>query len=278
MPAVENRTSDRPPQPNRGSTPAAALSRGQRSRDIKYVLIVEDDAPIRGMLTDVLYDAGYLVVEASDGAQAVEELRQMQPDLIVLDLMLPQLSGWQFLERCRDQIERANIPVLILSAIKGRGDYPSSLGAAEWLTKPVDLDQFLETVEVLTRPPSADTHIGKHVLVVEDENLIRDVIVDRLVDDGFEPEIAGTLAEARRKIKQNQPSLILLDLMLPDENGWAFLRERSQDPRLATIPVIAISAATRERLLEARELGADAFLSKPFDLEALTVLCGSFVR
>src|SRR5437868_3479296 len=109
----------------------------------RHVLIVEDDSDIREMVAYLLQDAGYAVLQASDGFEAMQHLRQTRPDLIVLDLMLPRMSGWQFLEQTRPELDRAHIPVVILSAIAGRGDYPSTLGVAGWLTKPIVPDRFL---------------------------------------------------------------------------------------------------------------------------------------
>src|SRR5437868_985811 len=94
-----------------------APPRASNGRRERHVLIVEDESPIRGMLADLLSDAGYAVLEAADGVEALHQLKAARPDLIVLDLMLPGMSGWQFLERSRKQLEQRNIPVVILSAI-----------------------------------------------------------------------------------------------------------------------------------------------------------------
>jgi DNA-binding response OmpR family regulator len=124
----------------------------QARRMPRHVLVVEDEGPIRDLLTDVLRDHGYTVSSAADGIEALQKLETALPDLIVLDLMLPRVSGWRFLERSRDQLGRASTPVLIVSAIDGRSDYPRALGAAAWLTKPVEIDRFLGTVEQLAGP------------------------------------------------------------------------------------------------------------------------------
>jgi DNA-binding response OmpR family regulator len=192
--------------------------------------------------------------------------------------MLPGLSGWQFLERSREQLERANIPVVILSAIKGQGDYPSTLGVAAWLTKPLDFDRFLRAVEDLAGPsrPTPRTPAAR-VLVVEDEPLIRRLLVEHLAEAGYLLDEVGTIAEARAHVEAQPPALIVLDLMLPGRSGWDYLRERREQPALANIPVLVISAAPQDRLLDAKVLGADAFLSKPFDLDVLGALVRSFV-
>jgi two-component system chemotaxis response regulator CheY len=121
----------------------------------RQVLVVEDDEPIRAMLADLLMDAGYDVLEADSGRTALNCLQEQQPDLIVLDLMLPNMSGWEFLNRVHDQVDGLNAPVMIVSAIDGRSDYPSSLGVAAWCTKPLDIERFLGTVERLAGRPAA---------------------------------------------------------------------------------------------------------------------------
>jgi DNA-binding response OmpR family regulator len=115
----------------------------------RNVLVVEDDMPIRAMLTDLLSDAGYGVVEADNGRAALSCLQERQPDLVVLDMMLPAMSGWAFLESAREQLERRKVPVMVVSAIDGRSDYPSTLGVAAWFTKPIDIPRFLGTIEQL---------------------------------------------------------------------------------------------------------------------------------
>jgi CheY-like chemotaxis protein len=108
------------------------------------------------------------------------------------------------------------------------------------------------------------------VLVDEDEPLIRDLIVEHLAGEGFEPEPVRSIGEARARLAAARSGLIVLDLMLPGQSGLDFLRERATDPLLAEIPVLVASAAAQDSLLEAKRLGADAFLSKPFDLQALS--------
>jgi CheY-like chemotaxis protein len=248
------------------------------------VLVVEDDAPIRAMLADLLSDAGYGVIEASSGAEALSRLREQQPDLIVLDLMLPTMSGWEFLDRSRPELDRLNLPVMIVSAIAGKSDYPSTLGVAAWFTKPLDIPRFLSAVERLAGAPhrrgrtrDLDWSPPARVLIVEDEVIIRDLLCEHLSSEGFVPAAAETVSAAREQIEAQPPDLILLDLMLPDEDGWTFLAHRKSDAQLSAIPTVAISSAPHERLVEAKDLGADAFLSKPFDLDALTALIRSFV-
>ena len=252
------------------------------SHRVRHVLVVEDESPIRAMLAELLQHAGYAVIEAGDGREALHRLREQRPDLIILDLMLPGMSGWEFLNQSREQRDRAKVPVVILSAIDGRADYPSTLGVAAWFTKPLDVSRFLSSVEQLSGalPPdlAVDSSRRPSVLVIEDEHAIRVMLHEHLDHEGYAVETVDSIAEGLERIANHQPDVILLDLMLPRLDGWTFLRQRQDDPALTTIPVLVISAAPQQRLLEAKELGADAFLSKPFDLGVLNALVRSFAR
>ena len=263
--------------PRRG--PGRAPSR-VRSRP-RHVLVVEDDWPIRAMLAELLEHAGYAVIEAGDGREALRRLREQRPDLIILDLMLPGMSGWEFLNRSREQRDAAKIPVVILSAIEGKTDYPSTLGVAAWFTKPMDNSSLLCAVEQLAGAPPAESEIEyprrPRVLVIEDDDDIRGMLAEELAHQGYVVESIDRIDLGEERLA-DPPDVILLDLMLPREDGWTFLRRRQDDPRLAAIPVLVISAAPQHRLLEAKALGADGFLSKPFDLGVLSMLVGSFAR
>ena len=260
--------------------PAARTSSGHPTR---RVLVVEDEYRIRQMLAELLQAAGYGVLEATDGLEALQIVRDHRPDLIVLDLTLPHLNGWQFLEQSREDLNRENIPVLIVSAVADQGRPRSALGVAAWLTKPLDVDRFLRAVETLAGPSRAVPPLIQRerartrILVVEDEAPIREILVDYLRDEGYTVDQASTIARAEQCIAVALPDLLLLDLMLPGRSGWDFLRDRRHDPALANIRVLALSAAPRNLLLEAKELGADAFLSKPFDLDVLSAMVQSFV-
>jgi DNA-binding response OmpR family regulator len=202
----------------------------------------------------------------------------------VLDLMLPGMSGWEFLERSRARLEEGNVPVVILSAIRGTGDYPATLGVAAWFTKPLDVQRFITAVEQLagqshSRSPraAAATTVRPDVLVVEDEPTTGGLIVEHLDQEGYAVDIVQTVDAAFERIARQPPQLIVLDLMLPGRSGWDFLRRRQDEPRVAAIPVLVVSAAPQDRLLEAKELGADGFLSKPFDFDVLAALVRSYV-
>lgn len=151
-----------------------------------------------------------------------------------------------------------------LTSAVGRGLMPTRAGT-------------LEPGSAGTARAAVDHERLPRVLVIDDERIIRELLVEHLAEEGFGVDSADSISRATACIALQPPDVIVLDLMLPDRTGWEFLRDRPGDPRLMGIPVVVISAAMPERLLLAAQLGADALLSKPFDLEQLTSVLRSFV-
>jgi DNA-binding response OmpR family regulator len=191
----------------------AEVDREGQGHFARRVLVVEDESPIRQMLAELLSNAGYGVLQAGDGFEALEILRADHPDLILLDLMLPRMSGWKVLERSGQHLESDQIPVLIVSAIAGQGKGPMSPRVAAWLTKPVDLDRFLTAVESLAGPAhgaprflsTAPLETTSRILVVEDEPAICHVLVEYLRDEGYLVDGANSIPDARQGMAAARP-------------------------------------------------------------------------
>jgi DNA-binding response OmpR family regulator len=125
---------------------------------MKRVLIVEDDAAIRALLTDVLLTEGYAVREAATGAEALRDLEHERPEAIVLDLMLPDMDGRQVARSCHEQTSGTPIPILLMSALPELWRVAEQLrrcGVLGFMSKPFDVDIFLTAVDRLTAPPPA---------------------------------------------------------------------------------------------------------------------------
>jgi len=114
------------------------------------ILVVEDDDAIRGLVTELLRDDGYQVQEATNGAEALDQVRAGRPDLIVLDLMMPIMDGWAFVEECRQRKWCGEVPIVVTSAshdLPRTADQLRALGVRTCLAKPFDLDGLLALVE-----------------------------------------------------------------------------------------------------------------------------------
>jgi two-component system, chemotaxis family, chemotaxis protein CheY len=115
----------------------------------RHVLVVDDDAGIRSVVADAFEMEGYQVVTARNGAEALERVRASRPDAIVVDLMMPIMDGWQFLEACRKDGLCEGTPVVVMSAYRFLAEISSDLGASACIAKPFDLDVLLGAVERL---------------------------------------------------------------------------------------------------------------------------------
>jgi two-component system, chemotaxis family, chemotaxis protein CheY len=114
------------------------------------VLIVDDDATITSVLEFLLVDSGYEVRTAGDGRAALQLSEERRPDLILLDLMMPVMNGWEVMTQLRDDPELRHIPVLILSADQNVGRKATDLGAEGYIAKPFDIDDLLSRVDNMT--------------------------------------------------------------------------------------------------------------------------------
>jgi len=131
-------------------TPRWHVSCPHEQRAMPNILVVEDDAAIRGLVSEVLRDDGYQVWEATNGVEALESLRQARPDLIVLDLMMPVMDGWTFVEECRRKEWCGEVPIVVTSAshdLPRTADQLRALGVRTCLAKPFDVDGLLALVE-----------------------------------------------------------------------------------------------------------------------------------
>ena len=114
------------------------------------ILVVEDDDAIRELVTEILREDGYQVREASNGVEALEQLERDRPDLIVLDLMMPVMDGWAFVEECRTKPECGDVPIVVTSAshdLPHTAELLRSFGVRTCLSKPFDVDGLLALVE-----------------------------------------------------------------------------------------------------------------------------------
>jgi len=113
----------------------------------KLVLVVEDDASIREVISDVLQDRGFRVMPATDGADALEQLETARPDVVLLDLLMPVMHGWAFMEAYLAKTEGLPIPIVVLSVNPALPRSYTKLGVRQVVSKPFDVDQLLQAVE-----------------------------------------------------------------------------------------------------------------------------------
>lgn len=214
------------------------------------ILVVEDDLAAYQALSRWLSEAGYFPIRASQGEQALELARSLRPTAITLDLVLPGLSGFDVLrELKRDPLTR-HVPVVIISMMDNR-ELGMTLGVDDYFLKPVERDVLVERLRELA-PPSPVTRVS-HLLVVDDEQGMHDLLGPGLRAHGFEVEHAHSAREALAAVERACPDAIVLDLMMPEMNGFDLAAALQERPDTAHVPLLVLTgmelaAGDRERL------------------------------
>jgi two-component system, chemotaxis family, chemotaxis protein CheY len=120
---------------------------------VHHILVVDDDPAIRDVVADILEISDYAVQTAVNGAEALDKIRQDQPAVVLLDLMMPVMNGWEFLRVCRNEVACADVPVVVMSAARDASDVARELGAQGFLAKPFELDTVLSVVGQVVPSP-----------------------------------------------------------------------------------------------------------------------------
>jgi adenylate cyclase len=201
------------------------------------VLVVDDDPSVRGLLTKTLEKEGYRVVSAGNGVEALALAREHRPQAITLDVLMPQMDGWSALKEFKADATLRDIPVIMVSVLNERG-MAIPMGAADYVTKPVDRQRLAE----ILREQCADMRSAS-ILVVEDDTATRELLCHSLTGMGC---AAFAAVNGRSGLDwlagHPAPSLILLDLMMPEMDGFEFLRELRKQPAFFDLPVIVVTA------------------------------------
>lgn len=211
---------------------AAASADAQGPR----VLVVDDDPDFRAKSGDDLIKAGFEVIEARGGKEGLKRAKEDKPDVILLDIVMPDLEGWTVLKALKKDPETTNIPV-ILATIAGNEQLAATLGAEEVLAKPVETG---ELVTALGRHFGADVDGG--VLIVDDDASTRAYLSRIVRREGIKVKEAADGKEAIAAFGHCSPRLILLDLLMPEMNGFELLDQLRKLDEAKDVPVIVLTS------------------------------------
>jgi CheY-like chemotaxis protein len=211
------------------------------------VLVIDDDPGVRDMMTRFLVKKQFRALLAADGEEGLRLAREHHPDVITLDVMMPRLDGWAVLGALKSDPDLAGIPVILVTILDDQ-NLGYMLGAAEYMTKPIDR-QRLAALLAKYRPGSA----APKVLLVEDDEAVRRVLRAFLQQQGWTVAEAVNGEHGLLAVQQNPPDVILLDLMMPVMDGFEFLEALKQNAHGHSIPVIILTskeltAEERDRL------------------------------
>ncbi|MDQ6958046.1 MAG: response regulator, partial [Mariprofundaceae bacterium] len=212
--------------------------------DKATVLVVEDNAKASHLLKRYLEDAGYAVMQAGNGAVALELMAERKPGLITLDMMMPDMDGLEFLNEKANLPECLNIPVLIVSGVDDASK-GLSLGTNAIVRKPIKKREFLDIVGSLGIDQTGD--VKPTVLVVDDDPKAVKTISSYFEAEAFHVVKTYGGAEALDSVRQGAPDLIVLDLMMPDVDGFEVIHRLKKDKKTRGIPIIVLTAKTLTR-------------------------------
>ena len=200
------------------------------------VLVIDDDPTVHDLVQRFLNKEGLKMIAARSGDEGIRLAKEMHPAVITLDVLMPGMDGWAVLTELKADPALSEIPVIMVT-IMDEKQMGYALGAADYLTKPIDWDRLTAILEryECARPPCP-------VLVVEDDPVMREMLHRRLEKEGWKVIDAENGRVALERMTERQPDLILLDLMMPEMDGFQFLDEIHKRKDWRPIPIIVVTA------------------------------------
>jgi PAS domain S-box-containing protein len=227
---------------------SAVPSHAPFSQSQATLLVIDDDAVVGDLLERSLQNHGFRIEIATDGTEGIRKARSLQPDVIILDVLLPNMNGWDVLAILKADPALADIPVILMTILdeQNRG---FTLGASDYLTKPIDYRRMAALLQKYRPTQSSDR--AHTVLVVEDEADTRQMFQRILQKEGWQVITAENGQVGLDYLQTATADLVLLDLMMPEMDGFQFLEQLRQQAR--SLPVIVVtamdlSASDRDRL------------------------------
>jgi len=201
------------------------------------VLVIDDDRIVRELLKNYLSRLGYSVAVATNGQEGLKLAKKLRPDAILLDVKMPDLDGWRVLSLLKSDTLLADIPIIMISVEEERNK-GYALGATDYLVKPVGRDQL---ATILKKYQIGDNSKGL-VMLVDDDTMTREFMANRLKDEGWRVFKAENGKVALEHIDDKKPALILLDLLMPEMDGFEFLDRLRQNDKWRSIPVVVLTS------------------------------------
>ena len=207
------------------------------------VLIVDDEETARNAAAHIVREEGYEVLMAPNAVAGIEMARAHKPDVIVLDVIMPERDGWSMLKELKADPALCETPVVLATIVADR-EMGLAFGAIEHLVKPIDPAQLIATLDAIAAGRSKD------VLVVDDDAATRNLFRRILTRQGWTVREAADGKGALSQLKSSRPTLMVLDIMMPNVDGFDVLKSVRADDTLADLPVIVATSKdlTREEL------------------------------
>lgn len=224
---------DHPPS---GSASLLSESPDVRSEGSSTVLVIDDDPAMLQLMQRYLGKEDWTVVPARNGQEGIRLAKKLHPAVISLDVLMPGMDGWNVLTTLKNDPGLANIPVVMISMTDDK-NLGYALGASEFLTKPIYRERLISVLEKYI-----DERQSNSVLVIEDDMATSQMMTKMLEKEGYRVTRAGNGHLALQNVAQAKPQLILLDLMMPEMDGFEFVTELRKREEWRSIPIVVVTA------------------------------------
>jgi CheY-like chemotaxis protein len=247
------------------------------------ILIVEDDPINRILLSTCLHEEGHTIRTAENGRQALDLLNSEHFDLVLLDLLMPEMDGFELLNRIKARPDLRNLLVIVVS---GEEDMKSivrciEMGANDYVPKPCEptlLKTRVKTILAMKRFYELAPCKGK-ILVIDDDPLSRNILSASLTEEGYTVATAENGRVGLQMLRENPFDTVLLDLLMPEMDGFDVLKIIKADVRIRHLPVIVISGEEDlAGITRCISMGAEDYMQKPFDPVLLRARVGACVE
>jgi CheY-like chemotaxis protein len=200
--------------------------------------VVADDSALQSGIVNLLPADNYQVEPVTAADQAVSEIRRIQPNLVLLDMMMGGGQGLTVLNEIKSDPQLSSMPVVLLTVGEDNSQPTLAVGAEDYLPK----NRLSEGLSAVLDKHSGNHPATEHVLVAEDDNMVREMIGRQLSREGWEVVLAPNGKVALEAMEERVPALVLLDLMMPKMDGFGVLREMRADDRLRHVPVVVLTS------------------------------------
>ncbi|WP_162341881.1 MHYT domain-containing protein [Paenibacillus paridis] len=214
------------------------ISNAKEQNEQISILLIDDEASNRQLMERYLAKEGWTMAAAENGQEGLRLAKLLKPKVICLDILMPSMDGWSVLSALKNDPELADIPVVIWSMTNDQ-HLGYSLGASEFLTKPVQRERLIEVMDKYV-----SKRIEHSVLVIEDDAPTSELMTKLLHREGYAVVQAQNGKLALSCLEKELPTLILLDLMMPEMDGFQFIEELRKKEEWLSIPTVVLTAKT----------------------------------
>jgi len=222
--------------PQKAETRLMAQSQPVMPNSNKTILVIDDHPHASELIREIIEDAGYQVIAAPDGVQGFAMAQACKPLAITLDIMMPNKDGWQVLYDLKTNPQTRKIPVILVTVVDQKA-LGYQLGAADYLLKPLNAQDLMASLSRIT-----DREQKPRLLVVDDDPNVHDMVSQLLEDSSYQIRSVSDGNQALTAVQTEPPDIILLDLLMPNLDGFGVIEKLRQEPETSQIPIIILSA------------------------------------